>query len=196
MLVVLVGKSCSGKTKVQDELVKLGWGRVVTYTSRPRRKGEKDGITYHYLPNEDFEQKIANGFFAEYKQYDVPEGKWYYGTAKEDLIDSSGKKVIILTPQGVRDLKPILDDNTIVVYLYADIDTIRNRLVKRGDTRERIDDRMARDSRDFKHFALETDRVVYNNEGDEVEEVAQKILKVVNERFSSLNNTDSEDRKN
>ena len=47
-LLVLCGKSGSGKTTTAMILQrKLGLKRVVTYTTRQKRKGEKDGIDYH-----------------------------------------------------------------------------------------------------------------------------------------------------
>ena len=68
IILVLIGKSASGKTFVRDKLVKEhGYKSLVTFTSRPPRKGEKQDITYHFISQEDFEQKIEEGFFAEYK---------------------------------------------------------------------------------------------------------------------------------
>lgn len=63
IILCLIGKSASGKTFVRDKLVKEhGYKSLVTFTSRPPRKGEKQDITYHFIPQEDFEQKIEEGF--------------------------------------------------------------------------------------------------------------------------------------
>lgn len=78
IILCLIGKSASGKTFVRDRLVKEhGYKSLVTFTSRPPRKGEKQDITYHFIPQEDFEQKIEEGFFAEWKKYDTEQGVWY-----------------------------------------------------------------------------------------------------------------------
>ena len=108
IILCLIGKSASGKTFVRDKLVKEhGYKSLVTFTSRPLRKGEKQDITYHFISQEDFEQKIEDGFFAEWKKYDTEQGVWYYGTALTDCYDADDDTVVILTPDGVRDLQAI-----------------------------------------------------------------------------------------
>lgn len=85
----MIGKSASGKTFVRDKLVKEhGYKSLVTFTSRPPRKGEKQDITYHFISQEDFEQKIEDGFFTEWKKYDTEQSVWYYGTALTDCYDA------------------------------------------------------------------------------------------------------------
>lgn len=71
-MLVLIGKSASGKTEIAQILVKkYGFHSVVTYTTRKPRAGEIPDVTYHYITVEDFKQKIKEGFFAEWKQYIV-----------------------------------------------------------------------------------------------------------------------------
>lgn len=82
-----------------------GFNSVVTYTTRPIRKGEIPNVTYHYISEEDFLQKIESGFFAEWKKYITTEGIWYYGSAKEDYEKADENSVIILTPNGIRDIQ-------------------------------------------------------------------------------------------
>ena len=42
-VIILTGKSCSGKDSVRRELEKLGFGNIVSYTSRDMRVGEREG---------------------------------------------------------------------------------------------------------------------------------------------------------
>ena len=85
-MLVLMGKSASGKTEIAQILVKkYGFRSVVTYTTRKPRAGEIPDVTYHYITVEDFKQEIEDDFFAEWKQYIVNNEIWYYGSAKEDL---------------------------------------------------------------------------------------------------------------
>lgn len=64
MLTVLMGKSTSGKDTVKNILVeKYGFKPLITYTTRPMRKGEKQDETYHFITDDDFEQKIDDKFF-------------------------------------------------------------------------------------------------------------------------------------
>ena len=164
------------------KLVEKGYSRIVRYTTRPIRKGEKQGVTYHFITKEEFNQKIEEGFFAEYQSYNTEFGVWYYGTALDDLENADDKSVIILEPQSYRDIKDELSDKNITcIYLYANNSTIKKRLEKRGDNPNEAIRRMESDNEDFKGFENEVDRIVYNNNGDNIDDVVSKILKYLDE---------------
>lgn len=55
-MIILCGKSGSGKDTVGKELVDMGYKRVVTYTTRPMRPGELDGHQYHFVSVDKFEE--------------------------------------------------------------------------------------------------------------------------------------------
>ena len=49
-MLILIGKTASGKDTILNQLVKKhGYKKIVTYTSRPMRKGEKQDVTYHFI---------------------------------------------------------------------------------------------------------------------------------------------------
>lgn len=103
-MIVLVGESASGKSSIERELVALGFNKIVTYTTRPMRKEDVDGETYHFITEEQFNDMIEKDLFAEHASYNG----WQYGTAKEDCTDD---KVVVLTPHGLRQLKKNKDLN-------------------------------------------------------------------------------------
>ena len=83
MLVILSGVSGAGKDTIKKELLKR-MEDVVTlpsFTSRERRPIEEEGVQYHFITKEAFEEKIKKGDFYE---YDVHHGN-YYGTSRELL---------------------------------------------------------------------------------------------------------------
>ena len=175
-ILVICGKTASGKNLVRDILVeKYNYNPIVTYTSRPPRKGEKQDITYHFISTDEFIEKINNGFFAEWKDYVTNDGIWYYGTALDDCMNASDKDVIILTPDGVRDLKNN-DVNLIVVYLYSNLKTIRHRLKFRGDDLKEVERRISSDIKDFKDAEMLADRIAYNNLNDNIDSVVENIV--------------------
>ena len=175
-ILVICGKTASGKNLVRDILVeKYNYNPIVTYTSRPPRKGEKQDITYHFISTDEFIEKINNGFFAEWKDYVTNDGIWYYGTALDDCMNASDKDVIILTPDGVRDLKKN-GVNAIVIYLYSNLNTIKHRLKFRGDDLKEVERRISSDIKDFKDAEMLADRIVYNNMNDNIDSVVENIV--------------------
>lgn len=183
MITVIVGKTASGKTTIVDRLVSLhDFSKIITYTSRPIRKGEKQDVDYHFISEEYFKHLIDNDFFAEWKSYDTTEGTWYYGTALEDLENNTDNSVIILTPDGYRDVCKKLAKKPMCIYIYANNSTIKKRLVLRGDNENEANRRLAHDNADFKGFEYETDKIIYNNEGTNIDDVVNKVLEFIEEK--------------
>nr|DAR44042.1 MAG TPA: Guanylate kinase [Caudoviricetes sp.] len=181
MIYVLLGKTASGKDTIASKLAKKGLKRVVTYTTRPPRKGEKDGENYHFITNDEFEGLIQSGFFAEWRSYDTVDGVWYYGSSI-DSYDTDEDRIIILNPDGFHQIKKILEPEKVKsIYVYSNIKTIRNRLKKRGDKKEEAERRIEHDLIDFKGLENEVDKIMYNNEDDNLDDVVQKILSYITE---------------
>lgn len=182
-MLVILGKTASGKDSVVNRLVtEYGFKKLITYTTRPMRNGEKNDIIYHYISEEEFKQKIESGFFAEWKSYKTMAGVWYYGSAKEDCASADDKTVIILTPDGYKDIldgyKDILDSSYDLktIYIYANNNTIRKRLKNRGDKKEEVERRIQHDNDDFRGVQDLVDKIVYNNEGKNIDDVVGTIV--------------------
>ena len=67
MLTVVLGKTCSGKTAVVRELCKkYNYSKIVTYTTRPMRNGEKDGVDYNFIEKNTIQwNKLVKREFLE-----------------------------------------------------------------------------------------------------------------------------------
>lgn len=175
-MLVLIGKAASGKDSVREILVKKhGFHSIVTYTTRPMREGEIQDITYHYISENDFLQKIESGFFAEWKKYNVNGETWYYGSAKEDFKNADKNTVIILTPEGIRDIRENDIDIT-VYYLYSDLKTIQKRLSERNDIHDKAENRIKRDTKDFEFAEILADKIISNNLNDNLDDVINTII--------------------
>lgn len=187
MLTIIMGKTCSGKNAVVSELKKRGWSQIVTYTSRPKRRGEKNGREYWYISEEDFSNKIESGYFAEWKSYDVNGKTWYYGSPVDEIVNASlddKNNVIILTPQGVVDVLAILKRHISnyqinIIYLYSNHNTILQRLKSRKDKNDSIERRMKADDKDFANATTLANKIVYNNTSDSISNVVNKIIDYV-----------------
>lgn len=164
-MIVLCGKSGSGKNTILSELEGMGYIKIVTYTTRPRRPGENEN-DYHFISQAEFESILANGGFLETTKYDVSNGDtWYYGTPIYEGFENRNK-VVILNPDGVRKLKDHEEYFPVIIYLYTD-DRIRlKRLYSRGDDVMEIHRRYITDQEDFADIEKLADFVVPNNVSD------------------------------
>lgn len=193
-MIIIVGKSGSGKDSVVKKLTNFyDYKKIVTWTTRPMRPKEMQDVTYHFTDEETFEEKIEEGFFAEWKKYESIEGTWYYGTALLDLTTFNEDKIIILTPDGYRDIKDIIGKDTLTVYLKSKNRILKSRLKKRGDNSKEIKRRLRHDKKDFKGIEKEVDVVIENNKRDlwdiakMIEEMdAIRKENVVNERIYDI----------
>lgn len=162
-MILLVGKSASGKDTIQKELIKMGYKSVVSYTTRPPRKGEIDGVAYNFISEEEFLQKEQDGFFAETTSYNVATGEtWHYGSAIKDLTDD---KVFIVNPDGLKQVKKMSTLNPIAFYIMADEETIWNRLRQRGDDAAEARRRLNADDVDFSGIVSNVDFCLRNDLG-------------------------------
>lgn len=181
MLIILTGRSCSGKDTVKKELLKKNKNLIgiKTYTTRTKRPKEKDGVDYHFISDEEFREMIENNEFAEYKEYTVASGDvWLYGCRSTDIEKAEDEDyIIILTPQGVRDLKKNFPHIPMkVFYIYSNLNTIKDRSSKRPDNSGDIKRRIEKDKEDFKNWENEVDKIVYNNLDTNIDDVSKKIL--------------------
>ena len=179
MLTVVLGKTCSGKTAVVRELCKkYNYSKIVTYTTRPMRNGEKDGVDYNFIDDETFQHYRDLGKFSEYKSYNVANGQtWWYGSMLDNL-DEDKDYLIILTPKGLRDIQGQIG-NFASIYLYANHNTIQKRLAKRGDDSNEALRRISHDEEDFKGVENMVNRIVYNNLDNSFYDVVQRLNYVI-----------------
>lgn len=142
-MICILGASAAGKTTVARELEALcGYHRIVTYTTRPPRRGEIDGVDYHFVENETYHNMLASGEFLETGSYNG----WDYGTAEIDCVE---KGVIVVTPRGFRNIKR---QNSIqVISFYLNVPR-RDRLIKSLQTRNDIDECIRRNMSDIGQY--------------------------------------------
>lgn len=161
----IMGASGSGKSTIVKTVSKaLEIPTIVTTTSRPMRENEIDGKEYHFKNEEYFNDTDK---FCEIITYDTVFGKWYYGVEKESIeaIDKAG--IIIVTPQGYRQLEKSMPHINFVPY-YIHVPTILRleRLVDRGDTIDEVKRRSKADEEDFKNILDLMPSVFYNDNLD------------------------------
>jgi|SRR6185295_6146908 len=95
-LFLIIGPSGVGKGTIIS-LLRKKYGEKfffpVSATTRPPRPGEREGETYHFLTEKDFQEKIANGEFLEWARVHK---EYFYGTLKAPILFTlqAGKNVL------------------------------------------------------------------------------------------------------
>lgn len=98
-LFVIMGKSATGKDTIYKELLKnidLGLKEVVSYSTRPIRNGEKDGVEYFFVSADRLEQLIKEDKIIEIRQYNTVHGLWSYFTVNDGQIDLDNYNSLII----------------------------------------------------------------------------------------------------
>jgi len=117
LLIVLSGPSGVGKDALLKKMKeqKYPFHYVVTVTSRPRRKGERDGVDYHFISQQEFQQMIDNEELLEWANV---YGN-YYGVPKREISQalSKGMDVIVkVDVQGAATIRRI-SPQTVFIFL-------------------------------------------------------------------------------
>ena len=134
-LIIISGTTCAGKGTVIKKLLANHNDIVlsVSYTSRPKREHEINGVDYYFVTDKEFEDKIRNHDFLEYAkvQYEA-----YYGTPKKEVLEllESGKDVILeIDVQGAKQIKQIYPETILIFIMAPSMREVKRRIMQRGD---------------------------------------------------------------
>ena len=137
ILVILSSPSGVGKTTLTKKIQQKyqSFKISVSHTTRLPRSNEVDGVDYHFISKEKFENLIQEKKFYEYAK--IFEN--YYGTLKES-VDKTIKKNDILFDidwQGTKQLSKFKNLNLIKIFLIPESKKeLKNRLIKRNQNTE------------------------------------------------------------
>ena len=170
MILTLVGKSAAGKTVIGTALEKLGYKKLVTYTTRNKRPGEHNGTDYWFVTDDEFDKMSER--FADIKTYTMADGKTVkYGLS---LDESEDYTYLIIDPYGYLHLR-MLDVDMMGVLIHCR-DSIRvRRSNDRGDKQDEINRRLNADQKDFEDLEQYVEYVVNNEYEGEIDKVAKQI---------------------
>lgn len=136
MFIVVSGKSGAGKTELVKEVCKqMNLKRAVTYTTRPKRDGEVDGVDYNFVTEDVFN---SLSLVAKETIYTEDKGVWRYGLDPRDIKE---KDIAILNPKGIFDLRNnnFITDNIYDIEIRVH-DLIRlQRIEKRKDNQTEVE---------------------------------------------------------
>lgn len=136
-LFLITGASGTGKTTIAQSLQDRGiWRECVSTTTRKIREkdGEKEGRTYYYISDEEFELTKAQGGFVEHVEYHGNK----YAVSVEEVEKKLGKYenvFIIVEYNGYKQIKEKYPD-AVGIYLHTSKENCVMNMLKRGDSLE------------------------------------------------------------
>jgi guanylate kinase len=179
VLFVLSSPSGAGKSTIARKLLAADpyLEMSVSYTTRPMRPGEVDGVDYHFVDLEKFREMVSNHEFLEWAH--VFDHR--YGTPKAtvDQILASGRDVLFdIDWQGAQQLFQLAGGDVVRVFILPPSFTeLHERLKRRAtDSEAVIDARMARAANEVSHWDG-YDYVLVNDEVEQCYESVHTILK-------------------
>ena len=163
-LFVISAPSGAGKTSLVSALLQQTDDIQVSisHTTRPMRPGEEDGVNYHFVSREGFEEQLTAGRFLEHAEVFGN----YYGTSRDWVEQklADGVDVILeIDWQGAQQIRQLIDCTSIFI-LPPSVETLRQRLTQRGQDDETvINRRMAEAQAEISHYS-EADYLIINDD--------------------------------
>ncbi|GHU44010.1 guanylate kinase [Clostridia bacterium] len=132
----LMGKSSSGKDTLYKALLKdsrLSLQKIIPYTTRPIRAGERAGEDYHFYTEQQLAELEEQGKIIELRAYDTVHGIWHYFTADDGQIDLNRHNYLyIATLEAYEKMQDYFGrEHLIPLYLYTDDGLRLSRALKR-----------------------------------------------------------------
>ena len=104
----IMGKSASGKDTIYKRLLEVqpvSLRSIVTYTTRPPRSDETEGVEYKFVTPDVLRKMRKQDLIIEERCYHTVHGDWYYFTADDGQIKDDETYLLVQTPEGFKSLR-------------------------------------------------------------------------------------------
>lgn len=188
-LIVLSGPSGTGKGTLLAKFKELYGNDRVVYsisdTTRSPRKGEIPDVSYHYITNEEFDEKKVNDGYLEFAEFCGNQ----YGTPKKFAMDNlqNGIDVVLeIETVGARKVKANYPDAVMVFVLPPSLQELKSRLIGRGTESMDVIEKRFEAAKEELKLAMLYDYVIVN---DDIGKATEKFNSVIiAERLKTKNN--------
>jgi guanylate kinase len=174
---IISAPSGSGKSTLVHRLIQPVPNLVfsISYTTRPPRPTETDGVDYIFINRKDFEARLTRGEFLEYAEVFGN----YYGTNREtfELATHQGKDLVLdIDVQGARQLKVAIPQAISIFVLPPSKDVLEQRLRSRSQDSEEVIQRRLRGAAEEVQNYTQYDFVLINRD---IEEASARLATIV-----------------
>ena len=176
-LFVIAAPSGAGKTTLVKALTtrnpELRFS--ISYTTRPKRRNEADGVDYLFVNKNKFDElRTAGALLESAEVFDN-----FYGTSREQVNEhlENGHHVILeIDWQGAQQVREAMPECVTVFILPPTREELERRLRSRGTDTDEVIQRRLRDSlSDMSHWN-EFDYVIFNDDLDEAVAALESVL--------------------
>ena len=179
-VIIISAPSGCGKSTIINAIQERGNVSMefsVSATNRAPRTGEQDGVNYHFLTTEQFNDLIARNAFVEYEE--VYPGR-FYGTLRSEVENrcAAGHNVILdIDVKGGVNVSRMFGEKAVSIFIMPpSIEELRRRLEGRGtDAPEVIDQRVGKAEYEIS-FAPQYDHRVVNDDLEKAVLQTEKII--------------------
>jgi len=164
-LYIVSAPSGAGKTSLLSRLVPEddSLSLSVSHTTRAPREGETDGVHYHFVSPESFEDELEKGTFLESARVFGN----YYGTSEAGInaqLEQGQDVILEIDWQGAQQVRKRLPDAISIFILPPSVQALRERLGNRGQDAEEVINRRMQQARDELSHYPEYDYLVFNDD--------------------------------
>ncbi len=185
----LMGKSSTGKDTIYKELLaekKLNLHKIVPYTTRPIREGEKNGEEYFFTDEEGIRKLEEEKRIIEMRCYDTCFGPWKYLTVNDEQINLSENDYLLIgTPDAYLSMRDFFGKEIVVPLLIELDDGVRlqRALDREKQQQEPKYDEMCRrflaDAKDFSEEKLTQCELSVRFQNDELKKCIDSIAEYI-----------------
>ena len=176
LLFIVSAPAGAGKSTLVDMLTSefSSVRRSISCTTRAPRTGERNGVDYHFLTEEEFLKRIEQGQFIEH----VTLFGYRYGTLKEHVETLQNEKnhvVLVIDTQGALELMGKLAA-TFIFILPPSLKELERRLFERGtETPETLEKRLSEADREIA-CASRYNYIIVNDDKNVAYQVLRSIV--------------------
>ena len=181
-IIAISGFSGAGKDTIAKDIAKLfDLNIVVSYTTRPRRPNEEEGVEYFFISDNEFCTKLIKNKLLITRCYETVFGNWFYGVREEKFLNNR-TNIIILDNTGYEQLIKHFDHKNVIGIFIDTPEELRKERAKQQRADFNEDEWNRRYQDDIKKFPTKYIKNKYDFilKNIEYSETINEISKIIN----------------